>query len=190
MPGARPYSVEHTLRHPLARMLPLQREQVQAYRLAEKHPPSGLLDGHGPTWEAVTAILNPRQTLEARVNLQRDFTLITIAVSTSSNINGGFRAQAFDVKRGRRFADRGVQQANIAGAGTLVGGISNPFMLREPYTFQDPDSQVLLIVQNLETVVNTVQVVLYGVALRFNEPQPYAVDFPGGPISTVALKYR
>ena len=58
MPGAKPYTLQNTMLHPLARMLPLQREQAQVYRLGEKNPPVGELDGHGPDWEVVSMILN------------------------------------------------------------------------------------------------------------------------------------
>jgi hypothetical protein len=174
MAGAKPYTLRFVSQHPLARMLPLHRYQDQAYRLGEKLPPSAL-DGHGPTWEAVTVALNARSTLQVRVNLQRDFTLIAISASSSSSVNGGFRAQFYDKKKGLRFADRNVNQVNFAG--TVAGG-SSPVFLREPYRFDLPDSQLLLNVQNLETVANTVQIVFYGSVLRFNEPA--GRNFPGG----------
>ena len=186
MSGATPYALWNVMKHPLARMLPLQREQAQVYRLGDKYPPAGDLKGHAPMWEAVTLILGARQTLQARVNLQRDFTLIGISSSTSSNVNGGFRAQLYDMKKKLRFADRGVQMANIAGP---VGGqIIGSFFLREPYKFDQHDSQLLVIAQNLETVTNTLQLALYGQVLRFNEPG--ASEFPGGPVSSVASHYR
>jgi hypothetical protein len=174
MAGAKPYTLRYVSQHPLARMLPLHRYQDQAYRLGERIPPSAL-DGHGPTWEAVTVALNARSTLQVRVNLQRDFTLIAISASSSSSVNGGFRAQFYDKKKGLRFADRNVNQVNFAG--TVAGG-SSPVFLREPYRFDLPDSQLLLNVQNLEIVANTVQIVFYGSALRFNEPA--GRNFPGG----------
>ena len=174
MAGAKPYTLRYVSQHPLARMLPLHRYQDQAYRLGEKLPPSAL-DGHGPMWEAVTMALNARSTLQARVNLQRDFTLIAISCNSSSSVSGGFRVQLYDKKKGLRFADRGVAQANFAGT---VQGSSSPVFLREPYRFDFPDSQLLLNVQNLESVANTVQVVFYGSVLRFNEPA--GRNFPGG----------
>src|SRR5208282_1443092 len=179
MAGSRPYSLSQTLIHPLARMLPLQREQLQVYRLGERVPPSGGLADHAPTWEAVNLVLNARSTLQARVNLQRDFTLLALLASTSSNVNGGFRAQLYDTKKQLRLADRGVPVANIAGS---MGGGAIPaaVFLREPYEFDQPDSQVLVLVQNLETVTNTIQLVLYGVALRFNQQSASQPEFPGG----------
>lgn len=170
--GMHPYSLANVQKQMLARMLPLSREQRQVYKMGEKHPPG--LEGYGPTWEAVNAVLAARSTLQMRVNLQRDFHLLALAASSSSNVNGGFRAQMFDSLKRRRFADRGVNFANIAG-GAVAG-----FYLRDPYRFDQPDSQVLVMMQNLETVQNTVQLVLYGVALRFNEAGGLA--FPGGPI--------
>lgn len=183
MPGARPYSLSQTLLHPLARMLPLQREQAQSYRMGERVPPSGGLSDHAPTWEAVNMVLTARSTLQARVNLQRDFTLIALLCSSSSNVNGGFRAQLYDTKKQLRLADRGVPFSNIAGSqtGGAVGCAS--FFLREPYEFDQPDSQVLVLVQNLETVTNTIQLVLYGVALRFNQQSSSQPEFPGGLVS-------
>jgi len=189
MPGAKPYALWNVMKHPLARMLPLQREQSQVYRLGDKYPPSGELKGHSPMWEAVTLILGARQTLQARVNLQRDFTLIAISTSTSSNVNGGFRAQLYDMKKKLRFADRGVQMANIGGpaGGQIIGSV----FLRQPYQFDQHDSQILVIAQNLETVTNTLQIALYGLVLRFNEAGgPGALEFPGGPVSSVQSHYR
>jgi hypothetical protein len=184
MPGAKPYTLQNTMLHPLARMLPLQREQVQVYRLGEKNPPVGELDGHGPDWEVVSMILNAGSTLQARVNLQRDYTLMALTVSSSSNVNGGFRAQLYDTKKQRRLADRGVQMALMAGQPTAAAPPSGPFFLREPYKFDQPDSQILVLAQNLEVVTNTIQIVLYGVVLRFNEESLTAVEFPGGPVSS------
>ncbi len=179
MPGAKPYTLRDVLRNPLARMLPLQREQFQAYRLGEKIPPSALI-GHGPIWEAVSFIVGARQTLQARVNLQRDFTLIALSGSATSQVNGGFRYLAYDMKRRLRFADRPVQQATGMGTGGPAQG--GYILLREPYRFSLADSQLYVAVQNLETVQNTIQIVFFGMALRFNEPG--VADFPGGPVST------
>src|SRR5271155_5173664 len=185
MPGAKPYSLANTLLHPLARMLPLQREQAQVYRLGERLPPSGPLASYCPTWEAVNLALNARSTLQARVNLQRDFTLLSIACSSSSVANGGFRAQFYDTKKQLRFADRGVQQALIAGSVFGAGTLTNPFFLREPYEFDQPDSQILVEAQNLEVVTNTINITFYGVALRFNQQSSVQPEFPGGPVSSM-----
>lgn len=175
MAGAKPYTLRYVSQHPLARMLPLHRYQDQTYRLGERLPPSAL-DGHGPVWEAATVTLNARGTLQVRVNLQRDFTLIAIAANSSSNVNGGFRVQLYDLKKRLRFADRGVNFATFAGS--VAPPTSSPLFLREPWRFDLPDSQLLLNVQNLEAVANTVQVVFYGSVLRFNEPA--GRNFPGG----------
>jgi hypothetical protein len=176
-----PYSLRSTIVHPLARMLPLQREQMQVYRLGEKHPPSGDVPGSGPMWEPVSFVLAARDTLQARVNLQRFFTLMALTTQSSSNVNGGFRMQFFDTKKERRFADRNVNQVNVAGP---VGGGGTPgaVFLREPYVFDQPDSQILVVVQNLETVTNTIQLAFYGHVMRFNEPGPG--NFPGGPMAS------
>ena len=161
----------NVLRHNLARMLPLHNYQKQVYRFAEKFPP-GLEDGYAPIWETITWILNARQTLQARVNVQREWHMLSIAASSSSNANGGFRVQLYDPKKiywgktkpGARLADRGISFANYTGPG------SSPFFLREPYPMTEPNAQFLVICQNFETVTNTVQIVLYGVARRFNFP--------------------
>ncbi len=175
MAGSRPYTLRYVQQNPLALLLPLRRHQQQVYRLGERVPPSGL-DGHGPVWEAMSMVLGARGTLQARVNLQRDFHLMSIMASGTSAINGGFRAQLYDVKKRLRFADRGVQQA-------LIAGVTNsPFFLREPYPFPESDAQIMVVVQNLETVANTIQLCFYGQVLRFNEPG--ARDFPGGPFAT------
>jgi len=186
MPGAKPTSRHNTMQHPLARMLPLQREQMMVYRLGEKRPPAGELDGYGPMWEAITLALGASgtntQTLQARVNLQRDFTLLAITCSSSSSLAGGFRAQLFDMKKKRRLADRGVIVANLAG--TLGPASPGSVFLREPYVFDQPDSQILVEVTNFEAVANTVQIVLYGLVLRFNEARPGVPVFPGGSVAS------
>lgn len=175
MPGAKPYTLNHVLQNPLARMLPLRRNQGHIYRMGEKIPPSAL-DGHGPMWEVATFSLGPLQTLQARINLQRDFTLIAIAASSSSSVSGGFRFQMYDLKKRLRFADRGIQESVLAGS--VASATSEPFFLREPWRFDLPDSQILVNIQNFESVVNTAQVAFYGVVLRFNELS--GKNFPGG----------
>jgi hypothetical protein len=184
--GAHPYSLRNTLQNPLARMLPLLQLQAQVYRLGEKRPPSGHLDGYGPSWEAVNIVLGPQGTQQARVNLQRNFTLLAITCSTTSNVSGGFLAQLYDVKKQVRFADRGVLAAMIGGiGGTAIDDIA-AYFLREPYPFEQPDSQVLVQVQNLEAVQNSIELVLYGVALPFNAVRRTAHEFPGGPVSSTS----
>jgi hypothetical protein len=153
--------------HTLARMLPLHRYMSQVYRFAEKFPPSGgLEDGFAPIWETATFPLNARQTLEARINVQREWHMLAVNGSTSSNVNGGFRVQLYDVKKKRRLADRGIGMNNYLG----LPQASAAWFLREPYPLCEKNAQLLVIVQNLETVSNTVQVAVYGVARRFNFP--------------------
>jgi hypothetical protein len=186
MPGARPYTLRHVITHPLARMLPLQREQEQVYRLGEKHPPAGELRHHAPMWESVSFILAPRDSARVRVNLQRDFTLLAITNQASvQTALGGFRAQMYDTRKELRMADRGILAANISG--TVAGPTSSGglFYLREPYQFDQPDSQLLIIAQNMETAQNTIQIALYGLVLRFNEPAPGYEEFPGGVVSNL-----
>lgn len=188
MPAAHPYSLKGVLTNPLALMLPLARPQLDIYRLAERNPPSGSMEGHAPSWECVSMLLAARTTSQVRVNLQRDFHLLAIACSSSSLVNGGFRAQFFDTKKQLRLADRGVQRANIAGSLPNGGGLTDPTFLREPYVFDRPDSQLLVIVQNMETVTNTIQIAFYGQVLRFNEASATAMEFPGGPRTTCGGK--
>jgi hypothetical protein len=184
MPGAKPYSLQQTITHPLARMLPLLKAQMMVYRLGEKYPPIGWLAGHCPTWEAVTLVLAPQSNQQVRVNVQRDFTLLSISVTNSSNVSGGFRAQLYDVKKQLRLADRGVNQALMGGPAFGGARPNGTFFLREPYRFDLPDSQLLIVAQNLETVQNLVQVALYGAALRFNQVSNTAPEFPGGSVSS------
>lgn len=183
MPGAKPYTLRHVLTHPLARMLPLFRYQVQVYRLGEKNPPCGDLKGMGPTWEVANFVLPPRETDQARINVQRNFTLLAIGSTSTSNANGGFRAQFYDMKKQLRFADRGVMRANFGGDNG--GGLRSPLYLKEPWTFDESDSQIYVVVQNFETVTNTIELMFYGLAMRFNEPRPGVPEFPGGPVLSI-----
>lgn len=105
------------------------------------------------------------------------------ATSSVFTTRGGFRAQLYDMKKQLRFADRGQLVANIAGNGGTTPGA--PFFLREPWQFDEPDSQVLVIVQNMETAQNSIQLVMYGQVLRFNQDAPGYDDFPGGIVSNL-----
>lgn len=187
MPGIHPYSLRMTPTNPLARMLPIQREQMMVYRLGEKNPPSGHMRDHAPMWEVVNVVLNARGSTRVRVNLQRDFTLMALTASATVNTAlGAFRAQFYDMKKQLRFADRGVLFANLAGTmggGGGAGGSAS--FLREPWEFDEPDSQVLVIVQNMETAQNSIQIVMYGQVLRFNQPAPGFQEFPGGVVSNL-----
>lgn len=179
MPGSKPYVLTYVQQHPLSRMLPLRRDQAQTYRMGERIPPSAL-EAHGPMWEAVDFLLDPLDTLQARVNLQRDYTLISKSARCDVNTVGGFRVQYYDIKKRFRFADRGINFATFAGPVNNSGAGNSPaaFSLREPYRFEIPDSQILLQVQNFENVPNVVQIAYYGQVLRFNAP---GLTFPGGP---------
>jgi hypothetical protein len=82
-----------------------------------------------------------------------------------------FRAQIYDTRKALRMADRGVNVGNLGGSLANVSGDQNGvYWLRDPYRFDLPDSQVLLIVQNLVNQTNAIQVALYGQVLRFNDP--------------------
>lgn len=159
-----PYSIDHVLQNQLSNLVPLRRTNQQCYQLGFRHP-QGDLDGYGPIWEVISATLPAFGTRQARVNFQRDFHLLgLIGNATGPN---GFRAQLYDVKKKRRFADRPYGHFNF------LGGQGSVFMLRRPYRFDQPNSQLLLLLQNLDTVSSTVQVVLYGSVLRFNDPRPW-----------------
>ena len=62
-----------------------------------------------------------------------------------------------------RMADRGVRLANLG------GGAGAAQWFRDPYVFDQPNPQVLVIVQNLESQPNEIQLALYGQVLRFNQ---------------------
>jgi hypothetical protein len=165
MPGrSHPYSLDHVLQNQLSNLVPLRRTNQQCYQLGFRHP-SGDLDGYGPMWEVVTMTLPAFGTKQARINVQRDFHILgKIGNSTGPN---GFRAAFYDVKKKRRFADRPFGHFN------MLGGQGSVFMLRRPYRFDEPNSQLLVMVQNLDSVTVTIQIVVYGCVLRFNDPRPW-----------------
>jgi hypothetical protein len=172
------------MQHPLARMLPIGREQAMVYRLGERMPPAGEMADHGPIWEAVSFVLPAQGTLQARVNVQRDFYLMALTgLASTVTAAGGFRVQMYDTKKQVRFADRGMRFQNLFGD-CGPPSPTGPFFIREPYHFDQPDSQIMVVVQNLESVINTVQIALYGQALRFNEANTTAREFPGGSVSS------
>lgn len=177
MAGTNPYSLRGTQQNPLARMLPRTHLQGQVYRMGERVPPG--LAGYGPLWIPIPFVLTARQTLQARVSVQRDFHLLAMAGSASVlTALGGFRAQFYDISKKRRFSDRGI------GINQLVGPGAEPVFLREPYRFDAPDSQIMVVVQNLEAAGNTIELVLFGVALRFNQATPQASPIAGGQIAS------
>jgi len=153
--------LRQTILNPLARLLPLYRYQEQVYQLADRNPPG--LEGYQPRWEVVPAVLGAKQTINMRIDLMRDFHLLAVLASASVNTGGilGFRVQLYDQLKKLRLQDRGIQMPNFG------GGSGSGFYLREPYRFDLPRSQALVIIQNLESQSNTVQVVLYGAAAPF-----------------------
>lgn len=153
--------------HPLARMLPKLGLQQQVYRLGESRPPADGLEDFAPNWQAVDLVIPAQSAMQARISVQRMFTVLGYAASSSVNALGGFRLQMRDTKKGIRFAARSVQYANVAGSVQSHGA----FFLREPYQFDIPESQILVDCRNLEVSPNNIEIVIYGVALRFNQIQ-------------------
>lgn len=161
---AHPYSLDGVLQNQLSNLVPLRRTNQQVYQLGYKHP-HGDMEGYCPSWEVITLSLPSLGTAQARVNVQRDFHLLgTVGSSTSVN---GFRVQLYDVKKKRRFSDRGFGHFN------LLGGQGSILFLRRPYRFDMPNSQILVVAQNFDTVQAIEQIVLYGCVLRFNDPRPW-----------------
>jgi hypothetical protein len=144
-------------------MLPLLRFQLQVYRLGEKHPPVGTMADHAPHWAITSLVLEPLDSRQIRMNLQPDFHWLATLGSATVNTQGGYRAQIYDTRKALRFADRGV---NVAVLGGDTHGVN---WFRDPYVFDVPNPQVLLIVQNLENATNDIQLALYGQVLRFNQ---------------------
>lgn len=156
--GVNPSALDNVLTNKLARMLPQRVLQNRVYRLGESSPPG--LNGYGPSWQVATLVLAARTTGQMRISVPPDFHLLAINSSaTVATALGAFRAQFYDVKKKKRFGDRGTLFANIGGQ------TGQTFFLREPYQFDKPNSQVLVLIQNLEAGANTIQIVLYGVAL-------------------------
>jgi len=169
MAGAKPYSLDRVLQNQLSNLVPLRRTNQQVYQLGMKRQFG--LEGYAPMWECVSFVLPPLGTREARVNLQRDFHLMGM-VGSSTSVNG-FRIQMFDVRKKRRFTDRGFGHFN------LLGGQGSVLFLRRPYRFNEPNAQILVIAQNYDTVTATEQIVLFGQVLRFNDPRRWHQGRPG-----------
>jgi len=171
-------TLRRQLINPYAQMLPLRSDQESVYRFAEPNPPG--LEGYFPRWEVVSMVLGAQQSLQVRVDLMSDFHLLALLGSATVNTGlGGFRAALYDVLKKRRIgSDRGIQFPNIGGAA------GSAFYMREPYQFDLPRSQVIVLLQNMEVAQNTVQLVLYGVAAPFtgrlsNELPSYGPTQPG-----------
>ena len=145
--------------NPYVRMIPVKGWQADVYRMAEEIPPG--LEGYQPRWEIVNGVILAQQSLQVKVDIMTDFHLMAALASATTNTVGGFRMQFYDAIKKRRLHDRPIQFPNVGGAA------ASPFFLREPYHFDLPRSQMLVILQNLESVTNTVQIALYGVAAPF-----------------------
>lgn len=122
------------------------------------------LYGWRPYWYVFDLALGASQTLEGRAACPSDFQLLAITLSATVDEAGhqipaptpACRVQIFDGKRKKRFSALGINDVNLAGTAQA------PFILRRPYRFH-AGGVILLRAQNLTTVANTVQVVLYGV---------------------------
>lgn len=143
----------------LARMLP-QCEQAMVYRLGDPNPP-GFEDGYGPMWQVVAFNPPGRGTQQAKVSVQTDFHILSLA--GSSSLAAGFRYQLYDVLKKLKLTDRGVSWNSL-------GQLGRNFFLREPYPLTEPNAQVLVVAQNQATDMNNIQIVMHGVARRFNYP--------------------
>ncbi len=122
------------------------------------------LRGARPYWYVFDFALGANGTLETRNTCPSDFHLLAVMVSNTVDNQGapapptlpGCRLQVFDSKRKKRLSVIGNNDLNFGGSAR------NPFMLRRPYKFH-AGATILMRAQNLKTVANTVQVVLYGV---------------------------
>lgn len=159
MPAANVKTLRAAFLNPLADMLPLKQNQRQVYQFAEI-PPG--LEGYQPRWEVANAVVAAQGTIQLKVDLMTDFHLLALYASASVATGlGGFRTQFYDVLKQRRLMDRGLQFPLVG------GGARGGAFLREPYRFDVPKSQLLIILQNMEVAPNTVQLALYGVAAPF-----------------------
>ena len=156
--------------NPFVRMLPVAGSaQRGVYRMGDAQPPG--LEGYQPRWQVLNAVLGAQQTIQTTIDLPTDFYLLALlATGSAERLPGLFRAQLYDTLKKVRLQDRGIRNLNLGGAGF------SPFFLREPYHFDLPRSQVKVIMQNMETAANTVQLVLYGMCAPFagtiRTPQP------------------
>lgn len=168
MPQSNSNSLRREFVNPYALLLPLLGFQDRVYRFSTNPPPG--LEGYQPRWEVVNAVLGAQQQIQVKIDVMRDFHLLALLASATVNTVGGFRVHLAHAWREpgspeqqtRRFgSDRGLKFGNLGGTSAFG------FFLREPYRFDLPQSQVLVILQNLEPNPNTVQLVLYGVAAPF-----------------------
>lgn len=163
MPGANPYTLAGIRQNLLSRMLPLYDYQRQVYRMGEANPPSGHMEDYSPSWEVANFVIGAQGQDQAQINLQRNFTLLALTSSASSLANGGFKVGLYDAQKNVRLSLRGLNRSEFGGN---AGGA---IFLRDPYTFIGENATVLVTVQNLELVQNTIQIALYGQVMRFNQ---------------------
>lgn len=150
-------------------LLPTLGYQDRVYRFSKTPPPG--LEGYQPRWEVVNAVLGAQQQIQVKIDVMRNWNLLAALCSASVSTVGGFRIHLAHIWREapgpdgqmtlRIGSDRGLKFGNLA------GNSNASFYLREPYPFDLPQSQCLVILQNLEPNPNTVQLALYGVAEPF-----------------------
>lgn len=127
-----------------------------------------LLSDQPPQWPMIefsNPALGTLKTGRSRILLPEDFVLLNYWASASSNVQGGFRVNIYDVNRRRSLTIRPVNFNTLAGQG------SAPLFQRRPYPFgrtiqvkgvsQPPCAKITLV--NLEAVANTIQFGFYGV---------------------------
>lgn len=110
-----------------------------------------------PYWYVMNYTLASRDSGDNRVIPDKDFTALMLLASTNRDVPS-FHAGFFQVigEGGYRFQRVSVDSRNMFGTAQF------PFLLKRP--FHHPDGEPLLNrVINLLTLVNTVQVVVYGV---------------------------
>lgn len=156
--------------NPFARSIDISGDAGGAiYMFGGQKTLDGQLEGSGPPQWPMIEFSNPAlgalKTGRSRILLPEDFVLLNYWASASSNVQGGFRVNIYDVNRRRPLTIRPVNFNTIAGQG------SAPIFQRRPYPFgrtimvngvsQPPCAKITLV--NLEAVANTIQFGFYGV---------------------------
>jgi len=148
-----------TFVNPFIGQIPKGHYQNAVYAHGEKFPPG--LAGGRPAWYPCDFTLAPNDTQDTTISIDEGFQLLAFLASSAlgSGLGDGFRVQLYDVQKGIKFVDRGINFENVGG----LGGA--PYFQRSAYPFDEANPQVFVRVINLQALQNAVQVVLFGVVV-------------------------
>ena len=109
-----------------------------------------------PIWMVADLSLGAMKTARGHFPIPRNFYLLSLFASSSSNVKGGYKVVAYDTTRRMPFM---LRPGNF---NTLAGNGSSPLFMKVPYPIDGKEPKIKWTVASLESVTNNVQFGLYG----------------------------